>query len=124
MSAPSRTLQVCVAFSPRAREVIELEVELPAGASVQTAMALPAVHDALAAAMAVPGRVEGLRADQYGVWGRKVSARHVLQDGDRIELYRPLLVDPKVARRERFNRQGSRGTGLFARQRAGGKAGY
>jgi hypothetical protein len=41
----------------------------------------------------------------------------VLQTGDRLELYRPLLVDPKRARRERFARQGSRSAGLFARRR-------
>jgi hypothetical protein len=33
-------------------------------------------------------------------------------------------VDPKVARRERFKKQGARGTGLFAKRRKGGKAGY
>ncbi len=43
---------------------------------------------------------------------------------DRLEIYRPLTVDPKVARRERFSRQGARTTGLFARRRAGGKSGY
>jgi putative ubiquitin-RnfH superfamily antitoxin RatB of RatAB toxin-antitoxin module len=47
-----------------------------------------------------------------------------LKDGDRIELCRPLTVDPKVARRERFKRQGAKGTGLFANRRKGGKAGY
>jgi hypothetical protein len=39
-------------------------------------------------------------------------------------VYRALKVDPKVARRERFARQGARTTGLFARQRPGGKSGY
>jgi hypothetical protein len=41
-----------------------------------------------------------------------------------VELYRPLLVDPKVARRERFRRQGARNTGLFAQRRPGAKPGY
>ncbi len=40
-----------------------------------------------------------------------------LKDGDRVEIYRQLVVDPKVARRERFVRQGSRGAGLFAKDR-------
>ncbi|HYP70717.1 MAG TPA: RnfH family protein, partial [Variovorax sp.] len=47
-----------------------------------------------------------------------------LKDGDRLELCRDLVVDPKVARRERFARQGARGTGLFAKRRTGAKAGY
>jgi hypothetical protein len=41
-----------------------------------------------------------------------------------VEVYRGLLVDPKVARRERFKSQGSRGAGLFAKKRPGAKSGY
>jgi putative ubiquitin-RnfH superfamily antitoxin RatB of RatAB toxin-antitoxin module len=41
-----------------------------------------------------------------------------------VEVYRELLVDPKVARRERFRKQGSRAAGLFARRKPGAKAGY
>ena len=59
-----------------------------------------------------------------GIWGRVVPWGQVLADGDRVELCRPLLVDPKVARRERFQQQGRGRTGLFARRRPGGKAGY
>lgn len=59
-----------------------------------------------------------------GIWGRVVAWDAALVDGDRVEICRPLTVDPKVARRERFARQGARGTGLFANRRKGGKAGY
>jgi putative ubiquitin-RnfH superfamily antitoxin RatB of RatAB toxin-antitoxin module len=58
------------------------------------------------------------------VWGRRCDRGHVLRDGDRVEVLRPLRVDPKVARRERFVGQGARSTGLFARRRPGSKAGY
>lgn len=58
------------------------------------------------------------------IWGRQVGLHTSLQEHDRIELLRPLLVDPKVARRERFARQGGRAAGLFAKRRSGGKAGY
>ena len=44
--------------------------------------------------------------------------------GDRLELLRPLRVDPKVARRERFVGQGARSSGLFAKRRPNSKAGY
>jgi hypothetical protein len=40
---------------------------------------------------------------------------------DRVEIYRPLQVDPKVARRERFASQGARTTGLFARRAPGAR---
>jgi putative ubiquitin-RnfH superfamily antitoxin RatB of RatAB toxin-antitoxin module len=58
------------------------------------------------------------------LWGRKVSLSHVLRDQDRIELCRPLKVDPKVARRERFVSQGAKSAGLFSKRRVGAKAGY
>ena len=51
------------------------------------------------------------------LWGRKAAAQEArLRDGDRVEVLRPLQVDPKVARRERFRKQGSRAAGLFAAQ--------
>lgn len=59
-----------------------------------------------------------------GVWGRKVAATHVMRAGDRLEVYRPLQVDPKKARRERFKKQGAKTAGLFNQRRAGAKAGY
>ena len=61
---------------------------------------------------------------RWGVWGRLQAADFVLADGDRVEAYRNLTVDPKVARRERFAKQGARGTGLFANQREHAKSGY
>jgi uncharacterized protein len=39
------------------------------------------------------------------VWGRVTPLDHVLRDGDRVEIYRPLTVDPKEARRLRYKRQ-------------------
>lgn len=55
-----------------------------------------------------------------GVWGRVVPVVQELRDGDRVEIYRRLTVDPKVARRERFVQQGRRSAGLFARGRQPG----
>ncbi|MDF1485385.1 RnfH family protein [Ramlibacter sp. H39-3-26] len=107
-------LRVTVAYAPRARQVVEIALELPRGATVA---------DALRAAL----RTEPALADappDVGVWGRKAQPRQALRDHDRVEIYRPLLVDPKVARRERFRKQGARATGLFARRRPGGKPGY
>ena len=66
--------------------------------------------------------IEGV--DEVGLWGRKAPLDRTLHDGDRVELYRPLRVDPKRARRERFGRQGARTAGLFARRRPGSKPGY
>ena len=46
-----------------------------------------------------------LRASTLGIWGEVTDFDRVLADGDRLEVYRPLLVDPKTARQRRAARQ-------------------
>jgi putative ubiquitin-RnfH superfamily antitoxin RatB of RatAB toxin-antitoxin module len=109
-------IEVTVCCAPAPRVVFEQCLQLRAGSTLRAAVEasdLARLHPALDWA--------GL---QPGVWGRPCAWERVLQAGDRVELCRPLSVDPKVARRERFQRQGSRTAGLFAKRRAGGKAGY
>lgn len=108
MSTGSATLHVSVLFSAAPREVREWAVELPLGATVADALAASPL------ALEFPGMVGD--AAPVGVWGRRCSREQRLRDGDRVEAYRPLKVDPKVARRERFRQQGSRAAGLFARK--------
>lgn len=36
-----------------------------------------------------------------GIFGKAVKDNHILQAGDRVEIYRPLLADPKETRRKR-----------------------
>ena len=36
-----------------------------------------------------------------GIFGKKKAPDTVLRDGDRVEIYRPLVADPKDARRRR-----------------------
>jgi len=43
-----------------------------------------------------------LSSSKIGVWGKLRVAGDLLRDGDRVEVYRPLLVDPKEARRQRY----------------------
>ncbi len=38
---------------------------------------------------------------KVGIFSKQVSWDHILQAGDRIEIYRPLIIDPKTARRTR-----------------------
>jgi len=47
-------------------------------------------------------------AESVGVWGRKVALTEALRDGDRVEVYRPLTVDPMLARHRRHALQGGR----------------
>lgn len=54
------------------------------------------VTDALAASGFDQAGVAG-----YALFGERVAPGHGLRDGDRVELLRPLQVDPRQARRRR-----------------------
>lgn len=58
------------------------------------------------------------------IWGEPCTLDSVLEPQERLEVTKPIRVDPKVARRERFKLQGAKAAGLFAKKRAGAKAGY
>ncbi len=49
-------------------------------------------------------RIEGV--DGYAIFGINAELSTALQEGDRIELLRPLQIDPKEARRRRASRTG------------------
>ncbi len=109
-------ISVTVVFGNAPRAVQEFNLRLAHGSTLadalQTSTVLAAINPLL------------LDTLETGIWGRPAALSTVLRDLDRVELYRPLLVDPKVARRERFVRQGAKSAGLFAKRRAGAKAGY
>jgi sulfur carrier protein len=109
-------IAVAVFYSPAPRQMVQQWLRLPVGAKAQAAGELAAVT----AGWTLPTDV------RYGIWNKalKDAAGHVLQDGDRLEIYRPLRVDPMAARRERFKTQGARSAGLFAQRRPGAKPGY
>ena len=46
-----------------------------------------------------------LQQAPLGIFGKAVKDETVLRDGDRIEVYRPLLIDPKEARRKRAEQE-------------------
>lgn len=86
-------LSISVAFSPRAGEVDEVQLRLPGGATVADALqasGMQARH---------PGHALGDLP--VGIWGAFCARDDLLRDRDRVELYRPLRVDPKEARRQR-----------------------
>jgi hypothetical protein len=49
-----------------------------------------------------------LRKLKLGVYGKVIAASAPLSDGDRVEIYRPLVLDPKEARRRRALRKPGR----------------
>lgn len=89
MAGPLR-IEVVHALPERCFSV---RVELPAGATVAAALHAAALQE----------RVPGLVVDpaRLAVYGRAVTPETPLHDGDRLEILRPLLADPKQARRKR-----------------------
>ena len=90
-------LSVSVAYSPRAGEVDLVELTLPVGATVADALrasGLQARH---------PGHA--LETLPVGIWGAFCERGDALRDRDRVELYRPLQVDPMESRRRRQQAQ-------------------
>ena len=113
-------MQITLVYAPEARQMRQWMIDMPAGSTLAQAL----VQSGAMAELAELAEQLATGELSAGIWGRAAMPSQVLENGDRVELYRALRVDPKVARRERFKGQGSRGAGLFAKRRAGGKAGY
>lgn len=83
-----------------------LAVDLPPGATVRQAI------DASGLLALEPQLEPG--SFSVGVWNRSAGLDDALADGDRIEVYRPLLLDPKEARRLRADARRRRQTKVRA----------
>ncbi|MGH8173097.1 MAG: RnfH family protein [Rhodanobacteraceae bacterium] len=85
------TIEVEVAYAEPGRQFLR-RIIVPEGATIADAI-----------------RASGIEAEfgidvsnlPSGVWSRPAPRTAVLEDGDRVELYRALLADPKEARRRR-----------------------
>ena len=89
---PFQVEVVCCAQAARCQVV---PLQLKPGATVAEALCLSGLLEQ-----------HGLSADtvKAGVWGRLREGHTLLRDRDRVEIYRPLVVDPKEARRQRYKR--------------------
>jgi putative ubiquitin-RnfH superfamily antitoxin RatB of RatAB toxin-antitoxin module len=70
-----------------------MQLTLPAGAKVRDAV--------LASGILERHPEIDVGRHKIGIYGKVVGASALLADGDRVEIYRPLLLDPKEARRRR-----------------------
>lgn len=118
------TVHVTLCWSLGPRQVQEQSLEVPEGSTVEAVLDQGVSQWLQSQGSADMAAWSSLKFQQPGIWGHKVTWGHPVQAGDRIELYRPLKVDPKVARRQRFKRQGKGRTGLFANRKSGSAAGY
>jgi putative ubiquitin-RnfH superfamily antitoxin RatB of RatAB toxin-antitoxin module len=91
------TIGVAVACSPRTGVAEEVNIEVESGSSV---------FDAIRASGLLERFAEiDVSTQSVGVWGQRCTLDTVLRAGDRVEIYRPLAIDPKEARRRRAARR-------------------
>ena len=85
-------ITVNVVYAEPERQVVR-RVTLPVGSTVMQAIEASGITQAVAGLVIDPERL--------GIFSRKAAPDQVLGEGDRVEIYRPLTLDPKEARRRR-----------------------
>jgi len=85
-------IRVEVAYATPARQLL-LSLEVPEDCTVAEAIERSGIRDEFPEMKLDPNAV--------GIFSRKVSIDQQLRDGDRVEIYRPLIADPKEIRRQR-----------------------
>ena len=88
-------MRVVVAYVAPGVELL-VPLELPDGASVQDAVTASRISERAGA---------DVDASVCAIFGRRVAPGTRLAEGDRVEITRPLLCDPKAARRARVRRR-------------------
>ena len=89
-SPSSNLLDIEVVFATAKRQEL-ISLRMPAGSTVADAIAESGLATLFAS--------EFENDSPVGVWGKLARADQVLKDGDRVEIYRPLHIDPREARR-------------------------
>jgi hypothetical protein len=94
MSAQN-SIRVEVAYALPHKQAI-LEVEVAEGCTVLEAARQSGITERF--------EVIDLDNSKFGIFGKVVSPGHSLKEGDRVEIYRPLIADPKEVRKARAAR--------------------
>ena len=103
----SDTIRVEVAYAlPEKQRIVKLDV--PSGTTALQAVSMSQLDEVFEELVVGPDI-------KLGVWGKAVTGDRVLAAGERVEIYRPLLVDPKEVRKARAAR-------AKAAREAGGQA--
>ena len=86
------TLRIEVVFSPDGK-IWHRHLSVPAGFSIAQALNACGIFTEFPEL--------SFETVAVGIFGKHLSTQHILEDHDRIEIYSPLRVDPKIARRRR-----------------------
>ena len=92
----AETIRVAVTYASAGAEYA-IDVQVAAGATLEAAIKASGMGE----------RVAGLdlALHKVGVWGRIRPLQSTARDGDRIEIYRPLVADPNTARQRRVDKK-------------------
>lgn len=90
-------LRVEVAYAQPSRQAL-IAVEVEEGTTVHQAIERSGILGRYPEIEIAPDRV--------GIFGKLVRLDTVVRHGDRVEIYRPLIANPKQARRERMKKPG------------------
>jgi hypothetical protein len=91
-SQPSEMYQIEVAFGlPHKQQLITLNVA--PGTTVEQAIQQSGI-------LSIFPEID-LSKNAVGIWNRVVKLTDTVENGDRIEIYRPLMADPKEVRKKR-----------------------
>ncbi len=103
---PDQALHIEVVVGLAPRQVCRSQLTLPVGSTVKEALDAAQVW-----ATSQTLSIHTIESGEWtlAVWGRKERLSHVLRNQDRVELVRPLIVDPKEARRVRYKAHVQRG---------------
>lgn len=91
MKSTHTTLKVEICYAVPEKQMI-LPLNVPAGTTAQQAILMSDILQYF----------PEIQTDNYslGIFSKKITSSYVLRDGDRVEIYRPLVADPKDRRRQ------------------------
>jgi len=89
---PERRIQVEVAFAKEDEQAL-LAVEGPKGMAIREAIERSGILQRFPEI--------NLEGNKVGIFGKVASLDQALENGDRVEIYRPLIADPKAQRKKR-----------------------
>lgn len=88
--AGAKPINVEVTYVDPERQLM-LALTVPAGSDVRDVIERSGIRQRVAIDFEI---------NRVGIFGRLVSLDHLVEQGDRVEIYRPLTVDPKEVRRK------------------------
>ncbi|HAT8917367.1 TPA: RnfH family protein [Legionella pneumophila] len=83
-------VKVELVYIANSKNCLHYKMDLKQGATVEDALIESNIYSTCPETRELP----------VGVYGKRVSVDQVLKEGDRIEIYRPLILDPKEKRRK------------------------